>query len=147
MTIRQRHAGVRLDVTGLVATPRSWSADDLAGVPGAVADLGEVADGFVGEAVPVAPILAGSEPAPDATHCTVASDDGHYQASIPLADLAGKGWLAFRLDGRPLPRDRGGPLRVVVPRGRTLCWNVKSVAELRLTAGPEPDSVPANPSH
>ncbi len=147
MTIRRRDADPQLRVSGLVAVPRDWGWDELADLPGRISDLGTKADGFAGEAVPLAAVLAASEPAPAATHATVASDDGHYRASIPLPELVEKGWLAFAIDGRPLSRERGGPLRVVVPQGRTLCWNVKSAAGIRVTAGPEPDSVPANPTH
>ncbi len=136
-----------LVVAGLVGGSRTWGWSELAALPGRIPDLGAEADGFAGEAVPVAAVLAASEPAIGATHATVESDDGHYRASIPLPELSEKGWLAFGLDGEPLPRDRGGPLRVVVPQGRTLCWNVKGAATIRLTAGPEPDSVPANPPH
>ena len=116
-------------------------------MPGAIADIGTEAEGFAGEAVPLTPILDASGPTAAATHATVESDDGHYRASIPLGDLMQRGWLMFALDGAPLPRERGGPLRVVVPEGRTLCWNVKGAATIRVTAGAEPDSVPANPPH
>ena len=70
------------------------------------------------------------------------SGDGHYRASIPLAELQRGGWLLL---GQP--RDAGGPVRLVVEEGRTLCWNVKHVVGLRFTEGPEPDSVPENPPH
>ena len=95
----------------------------------------------------VAGLIERAAPAGSATHCTVVSDDGHYRASVPIDDLRSKGWLIFRLAGEPLPRDRGGPLRLVVPEGQTLCWNVKAVVELVFTEGPEPDSVPADPPH
>ena len=123
MTIRPRRATPELAVSGEVAAPQTWTWEDLGRVAGRIADLGAEAAGFAGEAVPVAPLLDAAEPLPDATHCTVISDDGHYRASIPLDELAAKGWLAFRLAAVPLPRDRGGPLRIVVPQGRTLCWN------------------------
>jgi DMSO/TMAO reductase YedYZ molybdopterin-dependent catalytic subunit len=110
-------------------------------------EASEVAGGFAGEAVRLAGLIDRAHPLDAATHCTVASDDGHYRASIPLNDLRDKGWLIFRLDGEALPRDQGGPLRLVVPEGRTLCWNVKAVIEVRFTEGSESDSVPANPPH
>ena len=147
MTLRRRGTGPELAVTGEVEHERIWSWDELDGLPGTIPDLGAEADGFVGIAVPLAPVLDASMPTAAATHATIESDDGHYRASIPLSDLMQSGWLAYGLDGRPLPGDRGGPLRVVVPQGRTLCWNVKSVAVVRVTAGPEPDSVPENPPH
>ena len=143
----RRRVAPQIVVTGLVDAPRTWAWDELGAFDGGIPDISSEAEGFVGEAIPAAAVLAAAVPRPAASHCTVVSDDGHYRASIPLTELREKGWLAFRLDGAPLPRDRGGPIRVIVPQGRTLCWNVKGVVELRLTAGPEPDSIPANPPH
>ena len=147
MTLRSRTGPASIAITGLVDSPLVLTVDDLITVPGSIADLGAKVEGFSGEAAPLNVLLDRAQPTNQATHGTVLSDDGHYKASIPLGDLTDKGWLAFRLDGTDLPRDMGGPLRVVVPQGRTLCWNVKGVVEIRLTAGPEPDSVPANPKH
>ncbi len=147
MSIRRRTGSLQLAVTGRVRTSTAWDIEDLAGVPGRIPDLGDRAEGFAGEAVPLRPLLDAAGPDGAATHATVISDDGHYRASIPLDELRDNGWLAFRLDGEPLPRERGGPLRVVVPQGRTLCWNVKSAVEIEVTAGPQPDSVPENPPH
>lgn len=147
MTIRSRAGGPTLEVSGLAVRPRTWSWEELAARDDRIPDLGALAEGFAGEAVPIAALIADAAPDGAATHATVVSDDGHYRASIPLPELVELGWLAVSLDGRPLPRDRGGPLRVVVPRGRTLCWNVKGAVEIRLTAGAEPDSVPENPPH
>lgn len=140
MTIRRRGAPV-LHITGAVAAPRTL---DRSGVE----KLGDLIDvsgmGFDGWGVPVRGLLEDART--EATHASVESEDGHYRASIPLSDL-GRGVLVIESNGEPLSRDSGGPFRLIVPEGRTLCWNVKGVAEIRFTAGPEPDSVPANPSH
>ena len=69
---------------------------------------------------------------------TVESGD-HYRASIPTADLLSGGLL--------LLAGPGGPVRLVVADGTTLCWNVKHVASLRATSAKETDSVPENPPH
>ncbi len=134
-------------VTGEVAEERRMTAADLGRMTGAVGDVAEVAAGAVGRAAPLAVIIAGAGPAPEATHCTVISAGGDYRASIPLADLREGGWLAFAIGNDPLPTANGGPFRLTVARGSTLCWNVKHVATLRLTSGPEPDDVPENPPH
>lgn len=140
MTLRRRGAP-QLHLSGLVTAPVTLAREH-------VTALGELVDtepfGFSGSAVPVQPLLlhAGTS----ARYGTVESDDGHYSASIPLHDLE-RGLLIVEDDGRPLPRDRGGPFRLIVPDGRTLCWNVKSVVEIRFTDAPEPDSVPENPPH
>lgn len=53
-----------------------------------------------------------SPPTPFAlAHC----NDG-YTTNVPLADLAmGKGMVALSYEGEPLPRDHGGPARLLVP--------------------------------
>jgi DMSO/TMAO reductase YedYZ molybdopterin-dependent catalytic subunit len=79
---------------------------------------------------------------PDVDHVTVESGDGHYRASIPLHEMRRGGRLLLGLS-----KDRGGPVRLIVEDGRTLCWNVKRVVALRFTQGSEADSVPENPEH
>ena len=111
------------------------------------AEMSSIADNAVGEAVPAALLVELAEPEPDAAYCSVVSVDGAYSASIPIADLVAGGWLAFRLDGEALPEEHGGPFRLTVAEGKTLCWNVKDVGELRFTATKEPDNVPARPTH
>ena len=136
---------VVLRITGLGDAAFTW--EELLALPGSVAEAATVAAGAVGLAVPVAAILDSIVIADDATHGTVVSSDGGYTASIPIGTLRTGGWLAVALDGHPLPADRGGPLRLTVADGTTLCWNVKDVGSIRLTTGPEPDSVPENPRH
>ncbi len=138
-------SGLRL--SGLKRGRDAVSWERLCAIPGSVEDARTVAATAVGEAVPVAAIVELAEPDSDASHCSVVSRDGLYSASIPVVDLIDGGWLAFRLDGKPLPRDSGGPIRLTVTRGRTLCWNVKDVGELRFTATKEPDSLPERPKH
>ena len=86
--------------------------------------------------VMVADVLDQVGLATGATHATVVSADGGYTASIPLEELLAGGHLAV-----------GEDIRLTITGGRTLCWNVKDVATIRVTDGPEPDSVPENPPH
>jgi DMSO/TMAO reductase YedYZ molybdopterin-dependent catalytic subunit len=136
-----------LRVSGLVAHEGELVYEEIARLDGSIPDLGAVADGFVGRAAPLRSVIDRARPDRRAAYVTVESDDGFYRASIPLRELAEKGWLAHSLGEGPLPREQGGPLRMVLVQGRTLCWNVKSVAELRFTAQPEPDAVPDDPPH
>lgn len=76
-----------------------------------------------------------------ATHCSVVSSDGSYRASIPLDELRRGGVFLV------VPAEEGGPVRLRVMDGSTLCWNVKDVGELKFTEGAEPDSIPADPTH
>jgi hypothetical protein len=127
-----------LKVTGLVERPGEWGFKDLAELGGQVREAG-------GRGVSAGSLLEAS----GARGCfvSVESEDGAYRASIPIEELSAKGVVVYGLGRSDLPRDRGGPFRMLVPGGRTLCWNVKGVGEMRVTAEPEPDSVPANPSH
>jgi len=60
----------------------------------------------------------------------------HYEASIPLKkamDPTGDVLLAFEMNGQPLPRDHGYPLRVIVP-GYSGVRNVKWVKKIQLAS-------------
>ena len=127
-------------VTGLVERPGEWAMEDLAGLSGQVSE-----GDLPGRGVSAGALLEAS--GPRGGYVSVESDDGEYRASIPLEELSSKGVVVYGLADDRLPRERGGPFRVLVPEGRTLCWNVKGVGEMRVTAAPEPDSVPANPTH
>ncbi|HEX4979305.1 MAG TPA: hypothetical protein VFV35_04500 [Acidimicrobiales bacterium] len=80
----------------------------------------------------VGDLLDRARPRPGADHATVVSAADGYRASIPVAELR-HGVLA---DGR-----------LTIPAGRTLCWNVKDVVRIELTAGRQPDDVPEDPPH
>ncbi len=138
---------VMLVVSGEVARPGTLSREDLESLPSFVADVSVVVDGTVGGAVHLADVVGAAEPAPDAAFCTAISRSGDYRASIPIAEIIDGGWLATSLGGSTLPAEQGGPFRLTVAGGTTLCWNVKDVGELKFTVGREPDSVPEDPPH
>lgn len=88
-----------------------------------------------GGLVPVGALLSRES---GVTHASFESRDGEYRASIPLGLVVERG--VVELQGE-------GGLRLRVIDGDTLCWNVKDLGRIRLTDGPEPDSVPENPPH
>lgn len=137
-THRQDEHRAVLRITGLVEKPGEWDSEDLAGLSGQVTEV-------EGRGVSAGAVLEAS--GPRGGYVSVESEDGGYRASIPIEELSAKGVLVYGLGGGQLPRGRGGPFRILVPGGRTLCWNVKGVGEMRVTSEPEPDSVPANPTH
>jgi DMSO/TMAO reductase YedYZ molybdopterin-dependent catalytic subunit len=63
---------------------------------------------------------------------------GGYTTNLPLADLTGgKAWVVTEHEGEPLPREHGGPARLLVPH--LYFWkSAKWVAGLRLMDGDEP---------
>ncbi len=124
----------RLLITGLVDRPGTLEEETLRSL---ARPAPARTDGAV--AVELGTALDSRRPSPAASHVTVVNSAGDYSASIPLPEAA-RGELLVGAAA-------GGPIRLNVPQGRTLCWNVKDVGTLRLTAGPEPDSVPENPPH
>jgi hypothetical protein len=131
-------------VEGFVAHPGGFDQARLAML---ASPAPEGLGGYPGSAVRVGALLAQASPGGSATHVSVESEDGEYRASIPIDQLAADGWLMIGEGPRGLDPGVGGPFRLLVPDGRTLCWNVKGVVKLRVTEGPEPDSVPENPPH
>ena len=135
---QEQDKGVVLRITGLVEEPREWHWEELAKLEGQIQEAG-------GRGVSAGALLEAS--GSQGGYVSVESEDGAYRASIPIDELAAKGVVVYGLGEGGLPRDKGGPFRMLVPGGHTLCWNVKGVGEMRVTAEQEPDSVPANPTH
>ena len=103
--------------------------------------MGAPDEGAAGVVVAVRPLIEAARPRTAATHVTALSADGAYSASIPLTDAMALGEVhAGGADGE-------STLRLRVPGGMTLCWNVKDLGLLRVTAGPEPDSLPEILAH
>lgn len=136
-----------LTLSGATRGRKAVGWAEIASLPGAIEDVRTVAGDAVGAAVPAVALVDLARPDDDVRFCTVISTDGSYRACIPLDELIEGGWVAYRLGDSPLPADAGGPLRLTVVRGNTLCWNVKDVGRLRFTSAPEPDDVPARPEH
>jgi DMSO/TMAO reductase YedYZ molybdopterin-dependent catalytic subunit len=60
-------------------------------------------------------LLGAARPAPGATYVLATSTTG-YTTNLPLEDVtAGRAWVVWTYDGRPLPREHGGPARLPVP--------------------------------
>jgi hypothetical protein len=137
-----------LRVEGAVANPRSIEADDLAGLPAQVEDVSRHVAGREGLAVRLGALLALAEPLPEADYLTVIADDGRFMASVPL-DAVADALLVYRLGNGPLPREKGGPLRLLIPDAARCgtseiddCANVKYVAVLRVEIGRGTDTRP-----
>ncbi len=125
--------------------------EQLSALDGQVADVSQSVPGRVGGAVRLQAILDRLEPSPDLDYLTVESTDGGFSASVPLAALR-EALIVYRLSNEPLPQDKGGPLRFLIPNdegcatgGADACANVKFVGALRLTKGPGKDTRPTTP--
>ncbi len=142
-------SGLRIEQEGRPAEELDFG--QLAELGGQVADVGTLIPGRVGGAVTLQAILDRLQPDQDLDHITVESTDGGFAASVPLEALR-QAVIAYRLGDEPLPRDKGGPLRFLIPNdegcatgGADACANVKFVGTLRLTKGRGKDTRPETP--
>jgi DMSO/TMAO reductase YedYZ molybdopterin-dependent catalytic subunit len=99
-----------------------------------VDDVGALAPGKRGRGVKLAAILARAGPAADARFLDIASADPAFAISVPLDEVAERGVVVYALDGAPIPSEKGGPFRLIVPGHADECVNVKALAALELSA-------------
>jgi DMSO/TMAO reductase YedYZ molybdopterin-dependent catalytic subunit len=130
-------------VEGLVERPTTWSWDEIHALPpstyeGAIHCVTTWSKfGMTFAGVSVDTLLDEAVVLPGATHVVAWSQTG-YTTNLPLADVTGsKAWVAWEVDGEPLPREHGGPARLLVPH--LYFWkSAKWVAGLRLLDHDEP---------
>jgi DMSO/TMAO reductase YedYZ molybdopterin-dependent catalytic subunit len=130
-------------VDGLVGQPMTWTWEQLHTLPPSeyhgdihcVTTWSKLGMSFTG--VSVDDLLAVTRPLPAATHVLARSHTG-YTTNLPLADVRdGKAWIAWEVDGQPLPADHGGPARLLVPH--LYFWkSAKWVSGLQLLDHDEP---------
>jgi DMSO/TMAO reductase YedYZ molybdopterin-dependent catalytic subunit len=130
-------------IEGLVGRPRTWSLDELKALPGSTFDgdihcvtkWSKLGTSFTG--VSVDTLLDEVEPLDEAAY-VIASSYGGYTTNLPLEDVTGgKAWVVWDHEGEPLPREHGGPARLLVPH--LYFWkSAKWVSGLRLLTQDEP---------
>jgi DMSO/TMAO reductase YedYZ molybdopterin-dependent catalytic subunit len=110
-----------ITVDGLVTEARTWTWDDAHRLPASefhgdihcVTTWSKLGTSFGG--VSVDTLFDGSRPLPEASFVLATSTTG-YTTNLPLADLTGgKAWVVWTHEGKPLPVDHGGPVRLIVP--------------------------------
>ncbi|MFC7172984.1 molybdopterin-dependent oxidoreductase [Haloplanus litoreus] len=128
-------------VDGAVATPLSVPATDLAAgasMRSSTACEGETEPRRRWRGVRVGTVLDRADPTPDATHGLVHTTDPEYACGFDLERLY-EALLATHLDGDPIPRERGGPVRLLVADAD--CWErVKWVTRIDVLEGPPGDA-------
>ena len=84
--------------------------------------------------VPLAEILEPSKPSPEGAYVsfTAFSTRGHH-TSLPLQTALESSWLVHSVDGEPLEREHGGPVRVVTP-GKYFYKSLKWVRSIEVLA-------------
>jgi DMSO/TMAO reductase YedYZ molybdopterin-dependent catalytic subunit len=130
-------------VDGEVEQPTTWTWDEIhalgpstyQGDIHCVTTWSKFAMTFSG--VSVDSLLEIAAPRPSATHVLAFCHTG-YTTNLPLADVrGGRAWVAWEVDGRPLPPDHGGPARLLVPH--LYFWkSAKFVAGLHVLDHDEP---------
>ena len=132
----------RLRVDGLVALPLNLSISEVEalGVQTHAADFvceeGWVVPDQQWEGVAVAAILEHAGVQPEARFLKVYADN--FTVLLPLEEaLTGGALLARCLNGTPLTREHGAPLRLVAP-GRACFYSVKWVDRLEVLAEEAP---------
>jgi DMSO/TMAO reductase YedYZ molybdopterin-dependent catalytic subunit len=132
-----------LTIDGLVGVSRTWTLPELRALPRSTFDgdihcvttWSKLGTSFGG--VSVDTLLELVEPRPEATHVVVSSYGG-YTTNLPLEDVTdGKAWVVWEWEGRPLPREHGGPVRFLVP-ARYFWKSARWVTGLRLLDHDEP---------
>jgi DMSO/TMAO reductase YedYZ molybdopterin-dependent catalytic subunit len=132
-----------LRVDGLVDRPTTWTWDEVqqldtssySGDIHCVTTWSKFDVVFAG--VSVDSLLAAAAPQPEAGFVMAHSSTG-YTTNLPLADVTGgKAWVVWDYDGRPLPTEHGGPVRLLVPH--LYFWkSAKWISRLELTAEDSP---------
>ena len=132
-----------LTIAGEVARECTLTFDDLAGLAAEhqVMDVSRIVPGRKGDAVKFAGILQLVQPKAAAKYLGLHSASDDFHASIPLAAVAERALVIYRLDGQPLPLKAGGPVRFFIPDFAAChtdeideCANVKFVDRIELTA-------------
>jgi len=141
----QRHAEPwRLTLSGLVATPRVWTVQDLHTLPQVEREidihcvtrwskLSLKCSGIL-----LQTLLGACQPSPEARFLSfVARSARAHSTSLPLADaLALETMVVLAIDRHPLANEHGGPVRTIVP-GRYFYKSVKWLEHIRVLSADE----------
>jgi DMSO/TMAO reductase YedYZ molybdopterin-dependent catalytic subunit len=134
----------RLQINGLVDTPQSVSYDELRALPSAEqvstfhCVTGWTVSNVHWRGVRFRDLLAAARPRPEAQVLTFTSAEKPYVDTLTLdqSNLADV-MLAYEMDGKPLAREHGAPVRVVIPDMYGY-KGVKWVEEIALGVNAEP---------
>ena len=108
-------------VDGLVEGERTWTWRQLHELPASeyrgdihcVTTWSKLGTSFGGVSLDV--LLDAARPLATATHVLATSTTG-YTTNLPLSHIRdGQAWIVWTHEGRPLPREHGGPVRLLVP--------------------------------
>jgi DMSO/TMAO reductase YedYZ molybdopterin-dependent catalytic subunit len=110
-----------MTIDGLVERPTTWSWAELHALPGSdyrgdihcVTTWSKLDTWFGG--ISLDTLLDAVGVLPEASHLFARSTTG-YTTNLPVEHVRDQqAWLAWSHDGQPLPREHGGPVRLLVP--------------------------------
>jgi DMSO/TMAO reductase YedYZ molybdopterin-dependent catalytic subunit len=110
-----------MSVDGLVTSPSTWTWQAMHALPSSeyrgdihcVTTWSKFGTSFGGVSVDV--LLDAAQPLSTATHVLATSTTG-YTTNLPLEHIrGGQAWIVWSHEGAPLPREHGGPVRLLVP--------------------------------
>ena len=110
-----------MTVDGLVEREHTWTWRELHEVPQSeyrgdihcVTTWSKLDTSFGGVSLDV--LFEVANPAAEASHVLATSTTG-YTTNLPLSSLTGgQAWIVWSHEGRPLPTEHGGPVRLLVP--------------------------------
>ena len=134
----------RLDVGGMVDRPLSLSYDELRSLPRAnqVSTFhcvtGRTVQNVRWGGVRIADVLERARPRQEAKALRFVSLEQPYTDYLTVRQASlGDVLLAYEMDGRPLPREHGAPIRLIIPEMYGY-KNVKWVAEVNLVRAAQP---------
>jgi DMSO/TMAO reductase YedYZ molybdopterin-dependent catalytic subunit len=142
-TPRLNTASWTFRIEGLVESPVTWNWEEIHSLEEStfVGDIHCVTTwsrlGMTFKGVSVDTLLATARPLNSASHIVAFSHTG-YTTNLPLADvLERQALVVWEVDGQPLPREHGGPARMIVPH--LYFWkSAKWVAGIRVLDHDEP---------
>lgn len=115
----------RLDIVGQVENPRVYSFADIAAMPAVEQETTllcisyGVGSGLCSNAmwkgVPLPTLLAQVKPKPNVTTVLFRAADGYYETFRFEKAMEPTTLVAYEMNGEPLPRRHGFPLRLIVP--------------------------------
>ncbi len=110
-----------MTVNGLVDEPQTWTWEQMHLMPQSqyrgdihcVTTWSKLDTWFDGVSLDV--LLDAARPQPSVTHLLATSTTG-YTTNLPLADVrGGRAWVVWSHESKPLTREHGGPVRLLVP--------------------------------
>ena len=130
-----KRARWRLEIDGAVARPGSVSIAEIRAMPlvERIWDLhcvwGWSRPGCRWRGVPLETVLRHTDVLPHAGYAVVSAVDSAYASCLSAAELRAS-LIALELDGKPLARDHGGPMRLVPPPSKWAYKGVKWLARI-----------------